>query len=284
MYPRTRCCLAILVTMATLAQGTLARAAEPDERLRARELFNEAEASFAVGDFEAAVRSYQAAYRLAPLAGFLYNLGQCHRNLGKHEKAAFLFRSYLVKKPDAKNRPIVEELIAEMDAKVAAAKAGREPAAQRQPSPEPRPAEPPSDQAPLAAMAAAEIQVVESPDPAPSLSLSRMDATWEKLGALGSVGAVVAVVGFASLVGGSTVGWRARASAERAQRDPVAVSAAAEHASARSQARLANVLLATGALLTLGGGVSVVVQLEPWSAQEASTPASGAAVAVGLAW
>ncbi|MHB1844303.1 MAG: hypothetical protein ACYCWW_05650, partial [Deltaproteobacteria bacterium] len=66
------------------------------------------------GDFEKALLDAQQAYELEPLAGLLYNLGQCHRALHHWERAEFFYRGYLREKPGAKNRPEVERLIAEM--------------------------------------------------------------------------------------------------------------------------------------------------------------------------
>ncbi|MHB1843420.1 MAG: hypothetical protein ACYCWW_01120 [Deltaproteobacteria bacterium] len=69
------------------------------------------------GDFEKALLDAQRAYELEPLAGLLYNLGQCHRALHHWERAEFFYRGYLREKPRAKNRAEVAQLIAQMQAK-----------------------------------------------------------------------------------------------------------------------------------------------------------------------
>ncbi|HXU83741.1 MAG TPA: hypothetical protein VN914_20245, partial [Polyangia bacterium] len=79
----------------------------------ARAHFDKAEKAFNLGHFEAALTSYQAAYEALPLPAFLFNIAQCHRNLRNREQAVFFYQRYLSLAPDAPNRPVVEELIAE---------------------------------------------------------------------------------------------------------------------------------------------------------------------------
>ena len=88
---------------------------------------------------------YEAAYERKPLPGFLYNIAQCHRNLGNYKQAIFGYRNYLRQVPDAANREAVEALIDELETEQRA----REDAAARerldhQPTPPPpRAAHPP---------------------------------------------------------------------------------------------------------------------------------------------
>ena len=80
----------------------------------AREHFQLGERLFAVGKFADALGEYQAAYVAYPLPEFLFNIGQCHRNLHNYDQAIFSFEKYLQLKPDAGNRPAVEQLIADL--------------------------------------------------------------------------------------------------------------------------------------------------------------------------
>jgi tetratricopeptide (TPR) repeat protein len=104
---------------------TLVRA--DDAAARARAFFRRGETQFAMGQFAAALKQYQAAYELKPLPGFLFNIGQCHRNLGHLEEAIFSFKRYLRLRPDAPNRAAVEELISDLERQLAAQKAVRPP-------------------------------------------------------------------------------------------------------------------------------------------------------------
>jgi tetratricopeptide (TPR) repeat protein len=125
MSPRAPTALALLlVALATLWGG---RAAAQDAEKLARGHFRKGETHFAMGRFAEALKEYQAAYELKPLPGFLFNIGQCHRNLGHLEEAVFSFKRYLRLRPDATNYAAVEELVTELERQIAAQKAARPP-------------------------------------------------------------------------------------------------------------------------------------------------------------
>jgi tetratricopeptide (TPR) repeat protein len=84
-----------------------------DDKQKAKEHFKLAEQHYKLGRFKDALAEYSKAYELAPLAGFLFNIGQCHRLLGNHERAVFFYEGYLREKPGAKNRKAVLKLIKE---------------------------------------------------------------------------------------------------------------------------------------------------------------------------
>jgi tetratricopeptide (TPR) repeat protein len=85
----------------------------------AKEHFYRAEKLFALRRFERALNEYEAAFEAKPIADFLFNIGQCHVNLGNYSEAIFSFRKFLKLKPNAKNRDQVEEYIATLDKKQA---------------------------------------------------------------------------------------------------------------------------------------------------------------------
>ena len=112
---------AVLATLCVLGWAGLTAAAprQPPPRLRAgaspvqaaRALFSRAEVHYSLGRFHEALALYAKAYELLPLPGFLFNIGQCHRNLKRFERALFFYRGYLRKAPLAPNRAVVLELI-----------------------------------------------------------------------------------------------------------------------------------------------------------------------------
>src|SRR5689334_18091434 len=115
-----------LVLVATSIVSTLpvratyaAASAEEAGMKRAQAHFKKGEKLFALGRFEDALAEYQKAFEEYPLPEFLFNIGQCHRNLGDYDEAIFSFRKYLRLKPDAENREATEELIAELEAEKA---------------------------------------------------------------------------------------------------------------------------------------------------------------------
>ena len=86
--------------------------ADPEKQARLElQLANEA---FAAKRFGEALEHYDKAYRLLPLPGFLFNIGQCHRNLGQNVQAIDAFELYLRKRPKAANRRAVESLLKEL--------------------------------------------------------------------------------------------------------------------------------------------------------------------------
>ncbi len=119
--------VALALLLGALAALEPAPAADQDAERAARAHFRRGETHFAMGRFAAALKEYEAAYELKPLPGFLFNIGQCHRNLGHLEEAVFSFKRYLRLKPDAANRAAVEELVTELERQIAAQNAARPP-------------------------------------------------------------------------------------------------------------------------------------------------------------
>src|SRR5690348_4723538 len=95
----------------------LSAAAPPSEReITARKAAAKTEAEkatvlFNLGRFAEALTGYERAYELFQAPGLLFNLGQCHRHLGHHDRAVFFFSGYLREKPDAPNRVTVEDML-----------------------------------------------------------------------------------------------------------------------------------------------------------------------------
>jgi tetratricopeptide (TPR) repeat protein len=78
---------------------------------RAKALFKKAETHFKLGEFKQALPLYKEAYRVKPLAGFLFNLGQCHRYLGNCDQANFFFRQFITAKPNSPHVVKVKSLM-----------------------------------------------------------------------------------------------------------------------------------------------------------------------------
>jgi tetratricopeptide (TPR) repeat protein len=86
---------------------------------RAKELFAKGNQHYSLGEFPQALELYKRAYQIKPLEEFLFNIAQCQRKLGNHKEAIAMYQSYLVGVPDAENKPLVEDLIAESKAALA---------------------------------------------------------------------------------------------------------------------------------------------------------------------
>jgi tetratricopeptide (TPR) repeat protein len=108
-----RACV-VLVAWIALGAGAASAANDLPRDRPGRAFFEQGEANFNRGRFEEARADYQAAYDAEPLPAFLFNIGQCYRNLGEYERAQFFFQRYTMLDPRSPNRPAAERLIAEM--------------------------------------------------------------------------------------------------------------------------------------------------------------------------
>ena len=103
----------------------------------ARAHFLRAEKAFNLAKFTEALAAYEAAYEVRPLPALLFNIAQCHRNLGDHERAVFFYRRYLTLEPRSKNRELVQDLIAEEEQEQERERAARAAIASPRPAPSP---------------------------------------------------------------------------------------------------------------------------------------------------
>jgi tetratricopeptide (TPR) repeat protein len=98
-----------------VATGTGVASAEDAATRTAKRHFAKGEKLFALGRFDEALAQYEQAFEAKPLPGFLFNIAQCHRNMGDVDQAIFSYRKYLRLQPDADNREAVERLIEELE-------------------------------------------------------------------------------------------------------------------------------------------------------------------------
>jgi hypothetical protein len=177
----------------------------------ARAHFQKAEKAFNGGIFDEALAAYQAAYEAKPLPGFLFNIAQCHRNLGDHERALFFYRRYLALEPETPNRSLVEQLMAEAEKGSAVqppATATRPPPVEAPPVPSIAVAPPPEKPAVMLVTTAPVV-------PPGARSLHRRWWFWATVGSVAAAGVATALV-----IGGghgpsagptgslSTINWR----------------------------------------------------------------------------
>jgi tetratricopeptide (TPR) repeat protein len=109
--------LALLFVGWVLALAPRPASAEDASMRAAKRHFERGERLFALGKFDQALDEYQKAYDARPLPDFLFNIGQCYRNLEQYDEAMFSFKKYLKDTPDAPNRESVEKLVAELELK-----------------------------------------------------------------------------------------------------------------------------------------------------------------------
>jgi tetratricopeptide (TPR) repeat protein len=118
---RWRLCLLLLALWGLVPLPAAGAEITEEAKAQAREKFNAGNDAYAKGDFREALEAFEAAYRLAPLPGFLFNVAQCHRQLGHFTRAASSYRRFLaLSEKEPANAAMVKELIAEMDSKAKA--------------------------------------------------------------------------------------------------------------------------------------------------------------------
>lgn len=94
---------------------TVAFGGKEQDRAKARSLFESGTVHYNLGELDAALADFRAAYRVLPDPVFIFNIAQCLRRLDKPAQAADFYRTYRREAPDAPNRREVDQLIEEMD-------------------------------------------------------------------------------------------------------------------------------------------------------------------------
>src|SRR5580700_4366913 len=103
--------VALLAPLLVLAAPASAANPSPQALKEARKLTGDATVEYNVGRFDEALDLYTKAYERYPKPVLLFDLGQCHRQLGHYERALFFYHGYLRGQPNAPNRALVEKFI-----------------------------------------------------------------------------------------------------------------------------------------------------------------------------
>lgn len=106
---------AFLLVVAVTASG-VAPTARAENRPAAREAYKDGMRHYDLGQFHEALENFMRAYWNFEDPAFLFNIGQCHRQLGDKAQALQFYRTYLRKVPDAPNAEEVRRLAATMKA------------------------------------------------------------------------------------------------------------------------------------------------------------------------
>lgn len=96
--------------------------ANADEE-RARAHYKTGVTHYDVGEFDAAISEFKAAYAISGQPGLLFNMAQAGRAGHKLDEAAHFYRAYLRLDPESTERRFVEARLREIDADLAAARA-----------------------------------------------------------------------------------------------------------------------------------------------------------------
>jgi tetratricopeptide (TPR) repeat protein len=100
----------LVVCVICLAAATTSIAEEPSPP-STKQLFESGVGHYNLSEWAAALDDFKAAYRSKADPVFLFNIGQCYRQMGEPQEAINAYRAYLRETPDAPNRSEVERLI-----------------------------------------------------------------------------------------------------------------------------------------------------------------------------
>lgn len=184
-----------LLLLCLLTGSALAADGSAKDKARAKAEYQKAQKQYDLGNFREALTGYSEAYRLDARPAFLFNLGQCHRMLGEHERAVFFFDRFLSFYPPGKapNDKLARELLAEEEEKLKAASA---PPVAPAPPPalEPAPPPPALEPAPFPAVAPPPPPLVPKSEPALVTESEGLTTKWWFWTAVGvvAVGAISA--------------------------------------------------------------------------------------------
>jgi hypothetical protein len=113
---RRRVTRSVLLVVAGLSMAAAGPALAAGAKEQARAEFDKAQIQYKVGHFQDALDGYSRAYELFPAPAFLFNIGQCHKNLKNYERAIFFFEGYLREEKNPDKRALAESLLAESKA------------------------------------------------------------------------------------------------------------------------------------------------------------------------
>jgi tetratricopeptide (TPR) repeat protein len=239
--------LAALLVAAPCWVAVPALAADP-ALTEARTLTSQASVEYDVGHFDQALDLYTRAYERYPKPALLFDIGQCHRQLGHYERAIFFYQGYLRGQPQAPNRPLVEKFIADsqqqLDAQRAAGTAPPPPAESSQPA-VPAPTTTPAPEAP----APAEVPTASAPAE-PHKGLGPL-----AIAGLATAGTGVVLLGIAIAEGLHAQSMQSQVSQISSQHGTWSSQAQSDYDSGKGAATAANVLYVSGALVLAAGAV-----------------------------
>ena len=124
----TRICLTALLLLSATghAQAPAATGKTEHDKARARDAFRQATHFYDFGEYDKALESFKEAYTAYEDPSFLFNIAQCHRQLGQTEEALRVYRSYLRNAQNPPNADEVRQLIARLEKTLEAEKQNRQ--------------------------------------------------------------------------------------------------------------------------------------------------------------
>lgn len=111
MYRRASFAIAV-----SLAFGAVAQADRPGDDIEgARTAARRGSSLYDLGKYAEALESFEIAYQRKSVSALLFNIAQCHRQLGQLEAAARVYKSYLRTDPPEASAKQARELLAKVE-------------------------------------------------------------------------------------------------------------------------------------------------------------------------
>jgi tetratricopeptide (TPR) repeat protein len=116
--------------------GALGGLAMAGETQSARHLYDQGLTDYNLSHYDEALASFEKAYRIKHDPAFLFNIGQCQRQLHRYEDAERSYRAFLRESPNTPKagREQVQKLVADMEKAVADERAKQPPTGTEPPS------------------------------------------------------------------------------------------------------------------------------------------------------
>jgi hypothetical protein len=263
------------MVLLVLSFAGAAKAQPVNDESEARLWFRRAEVHFRRREFQAAHDAYQAAHHALPLPDFLFDMGQCQRELGSLDRAVELYREFIRVSPDPAKRATAEALLHELEP--SAPGASPETAAAEPPPPPVAPrVSPPAPPAARRSTAGRGTTGARHVQPAAGASSGRIGAvTW-----------LAAAAGLASV--GASVLFALQASTAQSELDDPDLDCGASLTrcleiadEGRRASVLRNSFLAAGGVVLVTAGVLFVLDLTAAPRSTADVP-SGTSVSLSL--
>lgn len=265
--------LAMVVAMATGSSTSWADESG-DDKVKAQQHYGAGLRAYNLGDFDRAIAEWKTAYQFLGAPDFLFNIAQAYRQKRNYDEAVFFYNAYLRGKPDAPNLAEVtalrDEMLALSAKQVQNEQMAPEPKELLGPDGEPTQVEPPKSSTGESASSAnsesesesAASSAVEShPAPPAEVGIDLAPASTADGRGLRTTGVIAGAAGTAFIATGIVFALSASSAEDQLERaaanqEPWSDAFANKESSADRNATLGTVLIVTGAVAIIGGGVS----------------------------
>lgn len=110
--------MVIVVAVCAAPRMLMAEPVDDDDVDRARRHYQAGSAYFEVGKFDDAVREFRISYGLSRRPDLLYNIGKAYLRKGDAARASAAFQEYLQARPDSIDRPGIELMLVDLQARI----------------------------------------------------------------------------------------------------------------------------------------------------------------------